>query len=153
MYNAIEESTQLADLLELLGKHIIDLQNKLTLRCCTIFTEYLKNTLLQHFSLYKYARTTPREILKKVVVEDVETLETPPAFPTGISYKIWNYEHKIKEIDNERKKEEEERKEEVLQLKTDRKDVIKLIQNLVLPDDEELSLREKVRELIQQSLG
>ena len=51
------------------------------------------------------------------------------------------------------KKEQEERKDEVLQLKTDRKDVIKRIQNLILPDDEEMTLREKVREMIQQSLG
>ena len=152
LFDSIDNDLTLPKLISNFQQELIELQSNLTTRCCTIISEYITTTLFQHFSLYKYVATEPRTVLKKQLEETIETLEAPPAFSTGISDKIWAYNYKIKQIDGEVAENDAKRADEVVDLKTDRREVTSQLKTLPISDADNLTIRERIRQMIQASI-
>ena len=152
LYDSISEETSLTHIIADYQKELISAQSKLTPRCCTILSEYVTITLLQHFSLYKFAATEPRKVVKKEIEETIETIEPPPDFSTGISDKIYGYHFRISEIEKQEKDISEKFAEEVDELKSDRRTLTSQLKSLPISEADKLTLRERVKEMIKVSI-
>ncbi len=152
LYDSLDDRTELSDLVQLLQSELASLQHSLPPRCCTLIADYLSSTLLQHFSLYKYVATENRLVVKKELDKTIEVVENPPSFQSGIPYKVWEYNSKIKNIEQEETVNDSKRAEEVVDLKSKRQTMTNQLRSLLISDDDRITIRERVREMIQTSI-
>jgi len=152
LYDTLDTESKLPHLIRLFQQELVQLQSQLTQRCCTILCEYITTTLFQHFSLYKYVATEPRTVHKKELEKTIETLEAPPPFSLAISDKIWNYNHRMTQIDSQVAEQDAKRAEEVADLKTDRRNVTSQLKSLPISDADNLTLRERIKQMIESSI-
>ncbi len=63
------------------------------------FTEYFFSTFMAHYKLYQFVFTQPREDQTSTDTLIVETVESVDNLNTGKPHHIWDYEQKVKELD------------------------------------------------------
>ncbi len=85
------------------------------------FTEYFFSSFFTHYKLYQYVFTVERQDNTQKVEHTVEIPPVPEQFASGTPSNIWEYENKIKEMDEaaEQRKQERELQVQTARLQTE----------------------------------
>lgn len=88
----------LTDALQFLKLQSFELADLLGERNFPIYTDFVFQTYLRHFKLFKYVFTKERDTLKPNVTLKVETPSDPGVMKTSKPESVWEYERRYEDI-------------------------------------------------------
>lgn len=142
----------ITDALQFLKLQSFELADVLGQRNFPIYTDFVFQTYLRHFKLFKYVFTQERDILKPTVSLRVETPSDPGSMKQSKPELVWEYEKQYESIQREEAEHANKRLEEKAKtLETAEKQAKERLEK-ISGVQEPLS-KEKVGELIQEIIG
>ncbi|XP_005107063.3 uncharacterized protein C8orf74 homolog [Aplysia californica] len=114
------------------------------------YTDFVYDTVLCHYNLYKYVFSHLREIVKPKVEKEVLVPPIPPPLSQGQSVEVWEYQQKVKDVEVR----ETEAKEKLKQTEESQKEKLTPHKNIEDVKDvpvpySKMSLEELVKDVLK----